>query len=433
MPVPGPGPLTISLQGHKLAINVTCLILASLSVVATAWAKTLIVILLQIDLFKSAILVLVPAIELVHGPVISGSTTCHVIGCVLLITLEACNVAIVLLALHTALNVFRGEGGLYPHRRLAWAVGIVLSLALAFLAFINRPAFVNTGGFCHVPERPRWPKRVLIWLPRGVCLVIIVFTYVATFVYVQKLMRRFVAGPVQPGPRSKIAEPTPPPSLASLRLSPWQPDMMPPRDSGLRPVLTLASASGPSCPAVSGSHPSLLVRPDSSTTVMLSPTTFGASGMAETRDKVRRQLRLLFIYPMVYMGLWTVPLICHIMSLLDRGETLGLSLASIASLSLQGVADALVFLVVEKPWRQPRHGGGASCWLVHAIQGTTVTTTTNAGRSRDEMRFDSRVARRRREGERVAERRSKRSPSRVREWWDVRVETDVDDDGYGDT
>lgn len=389
-------------------------------------------ILLQIDLFKSAILVLVPAIELVHGPVISGSTTCHVIGCVLLITLEACNVAIVLLALHTALNIFRGEGGLYPHRRLAWAVGLVLPLALASLAFINRPAFVNTDGFCQVPERPRWPKRVLIWLPRGLCLVIIVFTYVATFVHVQKLMRRFVAGPAQPGPRIKAVEPPPPPSLASLRLGPWQPDVIPFRDSGIRPVLTLASVSGPPCPVVSGSHPSLLIRPDSSTAVTLSPTTFGASGIAETRDRVRRQLRLLFIYPMVYVGLWTVPLICHITSVLDRGETVGLSLASIASLSLQGVADALVFLVVEKPWRLPRHGD-ASCWLVHAIQGTAVTTTTNAGRSRDEMRFDSRVARRRREGERAAERRSKHSPGRVCEWWEVGVETDGEDDGYSDT
>ncbi|PFH60429.1 hypothetical protein XA68_10943 [Ophiocordyceps unilateralis] len=397
-------------------------------VLADGFCYSLIVILLQIDLFKSALLLVVPAVELSrHGHVDSGSMVCDVAGFLLLFALEACNVAIVLLALHTAFNVFfHGQGGLYPHRRLAWLVGVVLPLALALLAFINQPAFVNSGDYCRVPAMPRWPRLVLIWLPRCLCLVIIAFTYVATFIYVQQLMRRFGAGPVQPWPQTLVPESQSPPSLASLRLMPRQTDMLPPRDPGIRPVLTLASVSGPH-PLPPSDSDTLQPRLDSSTAILLSPATLGATGMAKTRGKIRRQLRLLIIYPMVYTGLWTVPFICHILSFLDHGESFGLTLASIASLSLQGTADALVFLVLEKPWRQARNAGAAS-WLARPIEGAA----TNAGRNRNEMRFDSRMARHRREDELAAERRLrpmiKQSAGRVREWWDVRLETDDDDD-----
>lgn len=40
--------------------------------------------------------------------------------------------------------------------------------------------------------------------------------------------------------------------------------------------------------------------------------------MLRTRDKIRRQLRHLFIYPIVYMGMWIVPFISHILNYQDR-------------------------------------------------------------------------------------------------------------------
>ncbi|RDA89448.1 hypothetical protein CP532_6112 [Ophiocordyceps camponoti-leonardi (nom. inval.)] len=412
------------ISSQLLALNVTCVVLASLSVISTVLASFCFLRVSKnfryehIDLVKSALLLIVPSIELVKGPVQSGSITCTVVGFTLLIALEACNVAIVLLALHTALNVFCGEGGLYPHRRIGWAVCSVLPLAFALLAFINQPAFVNSGRFCHVPARPSWPKLVLIWLPRAVCLVVIVFTYVATFIHVKMLMTRFDAAPVPGWPQTIVPE-SPRPSSSSF--APRRPDALPPRDPGIQPVLTLAPVTD--------------FRPwqpgERSSTAFLSPGTLAATGMDKTRDKVRRHLRLLFIYPVVYTGLWTVPFICHIVSRPEHGESFGLTLASIASLSLQGTADALVFTMVEKPWRLPGRAR-ARRWLRRSNEG--AATHTHAGRNRDEMRFDSRVARRRREGELAAERllrrMTKQSADRIREWWDVRQENESNDNEY---
>ncbi|RDA94019.1 hypothetical protein CP533_5045 [Ophiocordyceps camponoti-saundersi (nom. inval.)] len=418
-------------SGQLLALNVTCIVIAGLSVISTLLASfcflrvsknfryehnSLIVLLLQIDLVKSLVLLIVPSIELVKGPVQSGSITCTIAGFVLLIALEACNIAIVLLALHTALNVFCGEGGLYPHRRIGWVVCTVLPLALALLAFINRPAFVNSGRFCRVPARPSWPRLVLIWLPRAVCLVIIVFTYVATFIHVQTLVRRFDAPSVQGWPQAIVPEPSRPPLSA---IAPRLPDTLPPREPGVQPVLTLASVTD------------LRLRQAGveSTTAFLSPRTLADTGMDKTRGKVRRHLRLLFIYPIVYIGLWLVPFICHIVSRPEHGESFGLTLTSIASLSLQGTADAFVFTMVEKPWRLPGQAG-ARRWMMRSNEGAA----THAGRNRDEMRFDSRVARRRREGELAAERllrrMTKQNTDRIREWWDVRQENESNDNDY---
>lgn len=40
--------------------------------------------------------------------------------------------------------------------------------------------------------------------------------------------------------------------------------------------------------------------------------------MLRTRDKIRRQLRFLFIYPLVYIGMWIVPFVSHVMQYDDR-------------------------------------------------------------------------------------------------------------------
>lgn len=187
---------------------------------------------------------------------------------------------------------------------------------------------------------------------------------------------------------------------------------------------------------------------ESSLSVFLSPAALGATDMDKTRDKIGRQLRQLFLYPAVYMVVWLSPLISHVVDADDGSASFGdrrsfvLAIASIASLSVQGIADALLFSVLEKPWRRPRAAddppSSPALWLARCVPwwlagspadggGGGRVTTANVGHSREEMLVDSRVARRRRDQE-LAERRllqlaAQPAVSPARDWWDVRLES----------
>ncbi|KAK1514983.1 uncharacterized protein CCOS01_13176 [Colletotrichum costaricense] len=91
---------------------------------------------------------------------------------------------------------------------------------------------------------------------------------------------------------------------------------------------------------------------DHNNTPFLYHPTIDGTGMAKTRDKIRRQLRLLFVYPLVYILIWAVPFVAHVMRW-DNPEQAGpfvVVLLSLVSLSIQGLVNACLFCAVEKPW-----------------------------------------------------------------------------------
>ncbi|KJZ77806.1 hypothetical protein HIM_02983 [Hirsutella minnesotensis 3608] len=611
---------------HQLqALRLTSLIIASVSLISTLFATfwfvrmsrsfrhDLIILLIQSDALKSILFVILPAVELIRGGVASESTMCQVSGFFLHVGIEACDMAVVLVALHTALYIFRGRGGLYPYRRPAYAVFVLLPLTLASVAFVNKPAFTNVGRYCHLPVKPHWARLALSWVPRYFVLAIICGTYISTYVYVQVLMNRFgneagmpddeVRPPVEADAHSGdiqrgISRP-PHPLEASYSLAPPMPPYdasrhtdwskhrprmlstvsprptseldsddgtrwhdcprqgqmsLSPKDAAVRPTgrldlnfklpsyvlqgrcalsnLELSMPAGfqrleerraasakstperpvsptPSwksawpwgrrsghaprplwtlpLPAVQSTTTAEPASPlpfldaqaslrrghrstDTMASALLSPTLCTA-GMIKSRAKMRRQLRQLFIYPAVYIAVWFIPFVMHVAGDDDHSEPhMGLAAASLASLCLHGTADALVFSILEKPWRHPRkprgsgggtlfsgagfgfgHGGGGGfawgggeagggrgfmrTWSVSwpARLSADGGTTSNAGRTRDEMLVDSRAARRRRRHEEIAERRAPRRSlgTSVRDWWDVRLESvdeSADDD-----
>ena len=193
--------------------------------------------------------------------------------------------------------------------------------------------------------------------------------------------------------------------------------------------------------------------------------------------EIRRQMRFLFIYPSVYLFLWTVPFIQHC---LDYSESyandpnFGLLCASTVILALQCTIDSMLLTMQEKPWR---HGpGAAACDSPVTLWGsltpwrkardcfTAGTLTTGSGgessssfrqslsvlesfdaskfftlrassgggkgKSRSEMMADARTAKRRKQAEtalakeRVNEQRLRRKMSLVRRqgrdrcWWE---------------
>lgn len=79
--------------------------------------------------------------------------------------------------------------------------------------------------------------------------------------------------------------------------------------------------------------------------------------LAVTRRAIRRQLRFMFIYPLMYMLMWTLPLVNQCFNYSDwwaANKPFSLTVAATACLSLQAGVDSLVFSWRERPWRRSR-------------------------------------------------------------------------------
>ncbi|EMD69824.1 hypothetical protein COCSADRAFT_214219 [Bipolaris sorokiniana ND90Pr] len=118
-------------------------------------------------------------------------------------------------------------------------------------------------------------------------------------------------------------------------------------------------------PCVSSSHtnilsastPTLNAFPGASSTpelALLEPPSPGLNRMIRQRARIHRQLRLTFIYPIVYTLMWVAPFVYHCMMYSDyyvRQPIWGIRLASSFCIVSMGFVNCLVFSLQEKPWR----------------------------------------------------------------------------------
>lgn len=156
------------------------------------------------------------------------------------------------------------------------------------------------------------------------------------------------------------------------------------------------------------------------------------SEMLRTREKIRRQLRFLFIYPIVYIGMWIVPFASHVLQYDDRFADLpfGLTCATTIFLCSQAAVDCWLFSTLEKPWKHI-HGSDGSFWGSlkfwsgwHGVR-RKRRKFHGPGKTRDEMVREARAAYQRREEE-LAQRRleavrgaQKGERKRERTWWEA--------------
>ncbi|KAK1566416.1 G protein-coupled glucose receptor regulating Gpa2-domain-containing protein [Colletotrichum navitas] len=420
----------------------------------------LIMLLMSSDMLKSLWFIIFPIVDFKTSSVASGSSFCQASGFFLAVGIEASDIAVVLIALHTAIYIFRPrqsgrQSGLYPHRRLAFSVFALFPLLMASLAFVNSPGYVNNGEYCYLPIRPEWPRLVLSWVPRYLILLTIVALYAYIYIYVTLRIRRFgrlsamrrasatqvpddghwahipsvpatpisrrgsetsmegseqrrnsseattmtaeiellhsrqkitwnwpaygtdgdgqipvsdvVLSPraLEPStsPRCPTFEPISPPPQSYIRRD--TADMSPPTPHYQRQASLTTYWQPPSSPNTSARAKSLaniwsILRrgttiesdPEHNATPFLFHPAMDGTGMTKTRDKIRRQLRLLFVYPLVYILIWAVPFVAHVMRW-DNPEDAGpfaVVLLSLVSLSIQGLVNACLFCAVEKPW-----------------------------------------------------------------------------------
>lgn len=166
----------------------------------------------------------------------------------------------------------------------------------------------------------------------------------------------------------------------------------------------------------------------SSPIIALDQETFESGGISRTRGQLRRQLRYLFLYPAVYACIWVFPFISDMSiynkSLQEHGPFWVL-LCSLISLSVQGLANSLVFYIREKPWRHLR-GSFRENVRLRYFKEWDFTLRKDSGRTREEMFKDSQRARSRRDEELERENEYRGScagklprNSGIRNWWDA--------------
>lgn len=131
------------------------------------------------------------------------------------------------------------------------------------------------------------------------------------------------------------------------------------------------------------------------------------SGVEESRSRVRRQLALLFLYPVVYIVVWGPLFASHLLGydmLRAPQDPFWLLLLNVIFLCAQGAADCVVFLSQERPWRHARN----TFWpglreRVRVRAPRPERPRPRAGRTREEMLNEERAARQRRLEEAAAE------------------------------
>lgn len=84
------------------------------------------------------------------------------------------------------------------------------------------------------------------------------------------------------------------------------------------------------------------------------PTSHAQRHMMQERIRIHRQLRLVFIYPLVYILMWLIPFIYHCMTYKDYWAAhplYWLSLLATICVTSMGAVDCLIFTLRERPWR----------------------------------------------------------------------------------
>ncbi|KAF2736108.1 hypothetical protein EJ04DRAFT_575581 [Polyplosphaeria fusca] len=361
------------------------------------------------DLMKATWLFLVAVYAIARGTVQTYSAFCQASGFLVQYGTETSDFAVLVIAIHSALQVFRPSmsargHGLFPYRHLIYAGAMLVPALMASLAFVNpRWGYMSQGAFCTLPLRPLWYRLALTWIPRYLIAIIILGLAIAIYAHVGFEFRSFSKtgqgmkhsistttpmlstldtneGTVPTRHPSSVLEGSALPNrrassvmheiVASRRSSlirtmatipgtlenHTRSHSLPPSPSSNKPC-TFPLPSRPSIPQSKSIYPGPPTATlDSRNTSPLSsyPTTLAQRHLHAERHRIHRQLRLLFIYPLVYICMWLIPFVNHCMNYSDKWALhplYWLSLANVICICLMGFVDCVVFGWREKPWR----------------------------------------------------------------------------------
>jgi len=360
------------------------------------------------------------------------------------------------IAVHSALYIFRpgltavGEGGLFRYRHSVYVAWVAFSILMPSLAYINSaPAYSAQGTFCYLPVRPVWYRMALAWVPRYIILVTILILYASIYIYVRMKFRTFrshVGASTLEMDTIDLAIPEPPkdegglPQLDDHGLISTLPtsdsrqasnasdqpfaklsqtiaeklNFPPPCSSEPRPW----TCDGASSPSRRGSLPVSITNPEGGTgsSSEISHGNKARGGAADgasaelrrRRIAISRQLRLLFIYPLVYALMWIPSLVSNLLQYRDqfvRDPNYPLACMVAFTIPIQCAVDCWLFTIREKPWRYIPESNGKSFWSRYGfIRGEGCHGAGGKDgegwKNRKSMTFEARKAYERREEER---------------------------------
>lgn len=146
--------------------------------------------LIIMDLVKAVILITYPT-RYLHSDIYLLAPHiifCDVIGFFTTAIIQASDFAILALAIHTALLIFKPhfKGGLYRYRYIIYSVFFIfLPLGFASIGMVGVSGYTAFTSWCYLVVNPIWYSLVLAWIPRITILVLIVIIYFSVFVYVK--------------------------------------------------------------------------------------------------------------------------------------------------------------------------------------------------------------------------------------------------------
>ena len=347
---------------------------------------------------------------------------------------------ILLIAVHTLLAILRpGKStGLDVYRYPAYACCVVFSILLPGLAFLNRSkneAYISQGAYCYLPIRPIWFRLALSWIPRYIILCTIIGIYITIYVYVTLQFGKFdinlTTSTLSAVPsatdaiRNKpvTASQTSGPSYVRGRShEESRPGMNAPSISENRGISAPVTSS-PFQPESSDPSPDPVVRKPTLLEALrdksllpprrYSPSQDANHTLRKRHKAIQRQLRYMFIYPLVYLVMWIVPFINHCYYYTEQhNPPFVLNSLALVSLCLQCAVDCLVFSIRERPWRSAAEGSAPTGEKQSAGYASDIEMMEMAGREGRGELTDSAAET---NGIRSY---STRQPKKEKYWWD---------------
>ncbi|KAF2451380.1 hypothetical protein P171DRAFT_400850 [Karstenula rhodostoma CBS 690.94] len=374
----------------------------------------LIMLLIFGDLMKAIWLFLQAVVSIARGTTVTESAFCQTSGFLVQFGTEESDFSVLCIAVHSALQVFSPSNtvhsdGLYPYRYHVCVGALLIPAITAALAFINPQwGYMSQGPYCSLPLRPFWYRLALQWIPRYLIAIIILGLAIAIYAHVGFEFRAISNSVKETNISFSVATPilsagSPEDgSVTGQEMSQYQLSQF----LGGSSVVSIVGASRIASGVVSVDFHTNTVNdtarassvPGSSHTVdhwhMLpqlqthnTTNTANASSvekgnepplhnsedasdgnaspfseassqhlqrqLAQKRARIHRQLRLLFIYPIVYVLVWLFPFINHCMTYKDRfaeRPVYWLTMINVICVTSMGAIDCLIFSLRERPW-----------------------------------------------------------------------------------
>ena len=298
------------------------------------------------------------------------------------------------------------SGGLQEHRWLAYICWAIFLLLLPAIAFVNKQEpYVSQGTYCYLPIRPFWYRIVLSWTPRYCILCTIIAIYLVIYIYTKKKFGRFdismnsgttgTAEPISKTNRPEAQGLRPPLWKRCTAVRRGKQQQLPSESQALPMISTPAvrvdsiSSGDETAPDLSSGLPRKTTLLEALRDRSLFPVSYEMpkndnSALRKRHREIQRQLRYMFIYPLVYILMWIPPFINHCYYYtVEYNPPFELNCVSLTFLSLQCAVDCLIFNIRERPWRSEPVKGNNSAKLASVTEGSVITEPQTRRGSKD--------------------------------------------------